>query len=101
MSAGTVHPGEEKAWEDLINVYKYLQGGCKEDGARLFPVGPRARTRGNGHNLEHRRFPLKTRKHFFTVTVTERWHKLPREVMESPSLEVFKSHLVTFLGNWL
>ena len=30
---------------------------------------------------------------FFTVRVTEHWHKLPREVAESPSLEIFKSHL--------
>ena len=37
---------------DLRNADKYLQGGCHEDGARLFPVVPSDRTRGNGHKLK-------------------------------------------------
>ncbi|KFP51476.1 hypothetical protein N323_01684, partial [Cathartes aura] len=53
----------------------------------------------NGHTLKHRRFPLNIRKHFFTVKVTEHWHRLPREVVESPSLEILKSRLDTVLGN--
>ena len=32
------------------------------------------------------------RKHF-TVWVKEHWHRMPREVVRSPSLELFKSYL--------
>ena len=56
---------------------------------------------GTGHKLKHRRFPLNIRKHFFTVMVTEHWHRLPREIVESPSSEILKSHLDTVLRNQL
>lgn len=36
---------------------------------------------------------------FIIVWVTEHWHKLPREFLESPSLESLKSHLGMVLGN--
>lgn len=35
------------------------------------------------------------------MRATEPWHSFPREVVESPLLEMFKSHLDKFLGNWL
>ena len=33
------------------------------------------------------------RKSFSPLRVTEPWPRLPREVVESPSLEIFKTHL--------
>jgi len=72
-------------------VYTYSKGENIEDGARFFSVVPSDRTRGNGHRLRHRRFCLSRSKHFFTERVTKQWYRLPREVVESPFLEVLKT----------
>ncbi|KAJ7399055.1 hypothetical protein BTVI_118485 [Pitangus sulphuratus] len=77
---------------DLIDVYKYLKGGCQEEGPRLFVV-PCNRVKGNGKKLMHRKFHVNMRKNFFTVQVTVHWNRLPREVAESPSLEIFQNSL--------
>lgn len=68
---GLVSLEKSKAQGDLIYVPTYLKGGCKEDGARLFPVVPSNRTRANGDTLKHRKFCLSITI-FFSCRVDQR-----------------------------
>ena len=72
-----------------------------EIGRELFQLAAEDRTRGHRLKLHAERYRLDIRKKFFTVRVVQGWNQLPREVVSSPSLEVFKKKLDEYLSGIL
>ena len=88
---------KRRLWEDIIEAFQY--GSYKKDGEELFTQVDNDRTRGNGLKLKEDRFRLDIRKKLFILRVVRHWHRLPREVVDAPSLEVLKARLDGALAN--
>lgn len=61
-------------------------------------MGTTRYTSSNKHQLKHMELHLNTRKHFLTVRVIKHWNGVPKEAVESPSLQIFKTQLDIALG---
>jgi len=91
----------EKRWlqGDLRAAFQYLKWAYRRDGENTFNRACCDRTRSNGFKLGVGGFRLDRRKKFFTMRVVKHWRRLPREVVEAPSLEIFKARLDRAVSN--
>ena len=79
--------------------FQYLKGAYKQEGERLVTRVDSDRTMGNVFKLRQVRFQFDIRRKFFTQRVVTHWNRLPREVVDAPSLEAFKARLDVALGS--
>ncbi|KAK4823750.1 LOW QUALITY PROTEIN: hypothetical protein QYF61_006046 [Mycteria americana] len=80
---------EHLSYEERLRV----GGAYKKDRERLFAKACNDNTRGNGFKLKEGRFLLAIKKKVFTLRV------VVRELVDAPSLEVFKARLDGALSN--
>ena len=84
---------------DLIALFQHLKGTCSKSRVGFFSlVGDEGEmasscTRGSLGWISG--------KNFFTERVVKHWNRFPREVVESPSLNMFKNRLDVVLRDMI
>ena len=79
---------------NIIAAFQYLNGASKNGGDKVQSVAI-----GQEVTVKSKGFRQYIRNKFFTVRVVKHWNRLPREIIDAPSLEVFKVGLEGALRN--
>jgi len=90
---------KRRLWGDLVAAFQYLNGAYRKDGENMSSRACCSRMRSNGFKLREGRFTLDIRKKLFILRVVKHCNRLPREVVEKPSLETFMARLDKALSN--
>ena len=81
----------------MIATY-YLKGCPLEEGRERFLLAAEDRTRSYRFKLCVEQYRLHIRGGIFTVRIVRQWNRLPKEVVSSPSLAVFRQRLNRYLS---
>lgn len=100
---GLLSLGKRRLHGDLIAAFQCLKGAYREAGEGLFFRNCSERTRNNGYIIPEDegegKFSLDTRRKFFIVWVVRHWNRLPREIMDAPTLAMVTARLDGALSN--
>ena len=85
---------------DLIEMYKYTHA-FYDVNKSLIHYSDNTSTRGHNYKLETRNSNLDLRHFFFTYRTVKVWNDLPSEIVNSPSMNVFKARIDNHFRNEL
>jgi len=86
---------------DLIDVHKQLKGRVQRGRSQALLGGAQWQDQRQWAQTETQQVLLEHQETLFYCEGDQALHRFPREAVESPSFEIFKSHLDTVLGTWL
>jgi len=92
-SVGAVQPGEENTGGRPYSSLPVPEGAYRKDGENICSRACCDRIRSNGFKLREGRLRLDIRKKYFTLRVVKHWNRLPRDVVNAPSLETFRGQV--------
>lgn len=78
---------------DMINVYKYLHGFYWVDAEKLLPLCKDTRTRGHQYKLQSINCNTRSRLHFFTQRIVNKWNNLSNKTVTATSVNSFKNRI--------
>lgn len=91
--------GKKRLRGDLLILYNSLNGGWSQVEDGLFSQVVNGRMRGNSLSLHQRMFRLGRRNNSFLKRIVQTWNSLPRAVVASPPLDVFRNCVDVVLRN--
>lgn len=84
---------ERRNRADLLEVFRMYKGWSKISFDSMFTLSHVTVTRGHTAKITKNRCRLDSRRHFFSERVIDRWNRLPQHIIDSTTLNAFKSGL--------
>ena len=84
---------ERRNRADLLEVFRMYKRWSTTSFSSMFTLSSNTVTRGHTAKIMKNRCQLDLSRHFFSESVTDRWNRLPQQVINSTTVNAFKSGL--------